>query len=81
MYVAYMYMQNFLVTPHTQESYRKIDEEFDTLLRQNQIPQQPVQAHGIQVNSLDTSPPLVNFHLRGVSHSPPPSYSLMVAHH
>ena len=51
-----MYMQNFLVTPHTQESYRKIDEEFDTLLRQNQIPQQPVQAHGIQVNSLDTFP-------------------------
>ena len=66
--------QNFLVTPHTQESYRKIDEEFDHLLRQNQIPQQPVQGPPIQVNInlLDTSclfplslPPPVNFYLGG----------------
>ena len=37
------------MTPHTQENFRKIDEEFDHLLRQNQIPPQPQPVHGIQV--------------------------------
>ncbi len=71
------------MTPHTQESYRKIDEEFDHLLRQNQLPQEPVQGHGIQVNSFghlppSPFPPSVNFHLRG---SPNGSTPLVVDFH
>ena len=31
-------LQSFMVTPRTQENFRRIDKEFDHLLRTNQVP-------------------------------------------
>ena len=39
------FSQQFLLTPHTQAHFRKIDEEFDHMLRHNQMQAMPVSDH------------------------------------
>ncbi len=51
--------QSFMITPRTQENFRRIDKEFDHLLRTNQVP--PSHLHNAHGTSAIVSTPQCRF--------------------